>query len=80
MGRERSQKNGPRSIDIDILLFGDVVVYTPELTIPHPSMTKRRFVLAPLAELAPELRHPTLQKGIRDLLAGLPPGQKVKKL
>jgi 2-amino-4-hydroxy-6-hydroxymethyldihydropteridine diphosphokinase len=80
MGRERVQKKGPRSIDIDILLFGNVVVNTPELTIPHPSMANRRFVLAPLAEIAPELRHPTLRKGIRELLAELPPGQKVKRL
>ena len=80
MGRERVQKKGPRSIDIDILLFGDVVVNTPQLTIPHPEMVHRRFVLEPLAEIAPELRHPTLHKGIRNLLAELPPGQKVKRL
>ena len=80
MGRQRVQKKGPRSIDIDILLFGDIVVNTPELTIPHPSMAKRRFVLAPLAELAPELHHPTLHKGITDLLAELPPAQKIKRL
>lgn len=80
MGRQRVLKKGPRSIDIDILLFGDVVVNTPELTIPHPSMANRRFVLAPLAEIAPELRHSTLHKEIRDLLAELPPGQKVKRL
>jgi 2-amino-4-hydroxy-6-hydroxymethyldihydropteridine diphosphokinase len=80
MGRKRVKEKGPRSIDIDILLFGEVVVNTPELTIPHPSMANRRFVLAPLAEIAPELRHPALHKEIRDLLAELPPGQKVKRL
>jgi 2-amino-4-hydroxy-6-hydroxymethyldihydropteridine diphosphokinase len=80
MGRKRAKEKGPRSIDIDILLFGEVVVNTPELTIPHPSMANRRFVLVPLAEIAPELRHPALHKEIRDLLAELPPGQKVKRL
>jgi 2-amino-4-hydroxy-6-hydroxymethyldihydropteridine diphosphokinase len=79
LGRERSQKKGPRSIDIDILLFGDLVMNTPELTIPHPAMARRRFVLQPLDEIAPELRHPTLHKTIRELLAELPAGQKVQK-
>src|SRR5437879_4737040 len=55
MGRRRAEKKGPRTIDIDILLFGDAIVETPELTIPHPAMHQRRFVLEPLAEIAPEL-------------------------
>jgi 2-amino-4-hydroxy-6-hydroxymethyldihydropteridine diphosphokinase len=79
MGRERIQKKGPRSIDIDILLFADLVVNTPELTIPHPAMARRRFVLEPLAEIVPELRHPLLGKTVRELLAELPPGQTVKR-
>ena len=79
MGRERIQKKGPRSIDIDILLFVDLVVNTPELTIPHPAMARRRFVLEPLAEIVPELRHPLLGKTVRELLAELPPGQTVKR-
>jgi 2-amino-4-hydroxy-6-hydroxymethyldihydropteridine diphosphokinase len=79
MGRQRVVKKGPRSIDIDILLFADVVVNTPELTIPHPAMARRRFVLEPLAEIAPELRHPLLGKTVRELLAELPPGQTVKR-
>lgn len=79
MGRQRVLKKGPRSIDIDILLFGDDVVNTPELTIPHPAMARRRFVLEPLAEIAPELRHPLLGKTVRELLAELPPGQTVKR-
>lgn len=77
MGRQRLQKKGARTIDIDILLFGDVVVNTLELTIPHPAMQYRRFVLEPLAEIAPEVRHPRLQKSVRDLLQELPPGQSV---
>ena len=79
MGRQRVVKKGPRSIDIDILLFADVVLNTPELTIPHPAMARRRFVLEPLAEIAPELRHPLLGKTVRELLAELPPGQTVKR-
>ena len=80
MGRQRVQKKGPRTIDIDILLFGDVVVNTPELTIPHPAMHERRFVLAPLAEIAPEAKHPRLNKTMRELLEKLPPGQSVRRL
>jgi 2-amino-4-hydroxy-6-hydroxymethyldihydropteridine diphosphokinase len=79
MGRQRLLKKGPRSIDIDILLFGDAVVNTPELTIPHPEMTRRRFVLEPLAEIAPELLHPVSQKTVMQILAELPAGQRVQK-
>ena len=79
MGRQRLVKKGPRSIDIDILLFGNAVVNTPDLTIPHPEMTRRRFVLEPLAEIAPELLHPVSQKTVTRLLAELAPGQRVQK-
>lgn len=79
MGRQRVLKKGPRSIDIDILLFGDDVVNTPELTIPHPEMARRRFVLQPLAEIAPELLHPVSQKTVTQILAELPAGQRVQK-
>lgn len=79
MGRQRIQKKGPRSIDIDILLFGDVVMDTPDLLIPHPAMAKRRFVLAPLVEIAPDVRHPLLKKTVRELLEELPAGQTVRK-
>lgn len=79
MGRRRTQEKGPRTIDIDILLFGDAVVDSPELTIPHPAMQQRRFVLEPLAEIAPDARHPLLKKTSRELLAALPAGQAVKK-
>lgn len=79
MGRQRLVKKGPRSIDIDILLFGNAVVNTPDLTIPHPEMTRRRFVLEPLAEIAPDLLHPVSQKTVTLLLAELAPGQRVQK-
>jgi len=79
MGRQRVQKKGPRTIDLDILLYGDAAVDLPELTIPHPAMHQRRFVLEPLAEIAPDARHPVLKKTARELLAGLPPGQAVRK-
>ena len=79
MGRQRLQKKGPRAIDIDILLFADVVIDSPELTIPHPALQQRRFVLEPLAEIAPEAQHPILRKTIRELLDDLPAGQIVRK-
>lgn len=80
LGRERVQKKGPRTIDIDILLAGDAIVDTPELTIPHPAMAQRRFVLQPLAEIAPAAMHPVLRKTVRQLLEALPAGQTVRKL
>jgi 2-amino-4-hydroxy-6-hydroxymethyldihydropteridine diphosphokinase len=80
MGRRRTQDKGPRTIDIDILLFGDTIVDSPGLTIPHPAMHQRRFVLEPLAEIAPEVRHPVLTKSIRELLAALSPGQVVRRV
>lgn len=80
MGRQRAQKKGPRTIDIDILLFGDTVVDSPELTIPHAAMQWRRFVLEPLAEIAAEMRHPVLGKTVRELLQVLPAGQTVRKI
>jgi 2-amino-4-hydroxy-6-hydroxymethyldihydropteridine diphosphokinase len=80
MGRHRTQKKGPRTIDIDILLFGDTVLTSPGLTIPHPAMYQRRFVLEPLAEIAPETRHPALRRTIRELRDALPAGQEVRKV
>jgi 2-amino-4-hydroxy-6-hydroxymethyldihydropteridine diphosphokinase len=80
MGRRRVQKKGPRAIDIDILLFDDTILDSNEVTIPHPAMHERRFVLEPLAEIAPEALHPLLKKTIRELRDALPPGQVVKKL
>jgi 2-amino-4-hydroxy-6-hydroxymethyldihydropteridine diphosphokinase len=80
MGRRRVQDKGPRSIDIDILLFADAIVESSAVTIPHPAMHRRRFVLEPLAEIAPEALHPLLKQTIGALLDRLPPGQSVRKL
>jgi 2-amino-4-hydroxy-6-hydroxymethyldihydropteridine diphosphokinase len=77
MGRRRIQSKGPRNIDLDILLFGDLVVDAPELSIPHPAMHRRRFVLEPLVEIAPEAWHPVMKKSVRELLDDLPAGQAV---
>jgi len=79
LGRQRIQKKGPRTIDIDILLFGDRVIKSADLTIPHPAMAQRRFVLLPLTEIAPGVHHPVLNKTAQKLLQELPPGQKVWK-
>jgi 2-amino-4-hydroxy-6-hydroxymethyldihydropteridine diphosphokinase len=72
MGRIRREPKGPRTIDIDIVFFANDVLDTPELTVPHPAMHQRRFVLEPLAEIAPALVHPVLQRSVRDLLDSLP--------
>jgi 2-amino-4-hydroxy-6-hydroxymethyldihydropteridine diphosphokinase len=69
LGRRRIIENGPRTIDIDILFFGNSVVKTGELTIPHPRFAERRFVLAPMVELNPELRDPVSRQTMRELLA-----------
>jgi 2-amino-4-hydroxy-6-hydroxymethyldihydropteridine diphosphokinase len=71
-GRVRAERNGPRSIDVDILLYGDRVIDAPGLRIPHPRLQERRFVLEPLAELAPALRHPVSGLSMRELLARCP--------
>jgi len=80
MGRRRTKSKTPRTIDIDILLFGSSVVETAGLTIPHPGLHQRRFVLEPLAEIAPELRHPVFKRTVRELRDALAPGQQVKKV
>ncbi len=79
MDRRRSKAKGPRNIDIDIVLFGNAVVKTANLVIPHPAMHQRRFVLAPLAEIAPAARHPLLRRSVRELLDALPQGDAVVK-
>jgi len=71
LGRERNERWGPRTIDLDIILLGDTTVDEPALTIPHALMHQREFVLAPLCELAPDTLHPVLQRTAEELLAGL---------
>lgn len=71
MGRVRLRHWGERNIDLDLLLYEDVVLNTPRLRLPHPDMQNRDFVLLPLAEIAPELKHPTLQKTIYELKENL---------
>ena len=68
MGRVRLRHWGERNIDLDLLLYEDVVMNTPELKLPHPDMQNRDFVLLPLDEIAPEIIHPTLQKTISELV------------
>jgi 2-amino-4-hydroxy-6-hydroxymethyldihydropteridine diphosphokinase len=81
LGRKRLVAKGPRTIDIDILLFGRFVVDVPSLTIPHPAMHQRRFVLEPLAEIAATVRHPVFRRTIHELLENLPLGPpQVRKL
>lgn len=79
LGRRRGgPANGPRTIDIDILFYGGFTVNSGKLKIPHPLLHERRFVLAPMAELAPEFRHPQLHRTMRQLLASVE-GQTVRK-
>jgi 2-amino-4-hydroxy-6-hydroxymethyldihydropteridine diphosphokinase len=80
MGRQRKQQKGPRTIDIDILFFGSSIIDIPSLTVPHPHLHERRFVLEPLAEIAPDVRHPIFKRSIRELRGALPAGQTARKL
>ena len=71
LGRERTQKNAPRTIDLDILFYDHRVVEEPGLTIPHPRLHERAFVLKPLGEIAPQFRHPRLKKTVHELLENI---------
>ena len=71
LGRRRIEHWGPRTIDLDLLLYDDLVLNSPELTIPHPRMTERRFMLEPAAEIANDMLHPTIGRTIGDLLKNL---------
>ena len=79
-GRERSRRNEPRILDLDVLLLEDIVVSTDELTIPHPRLHERRFVLEPMVEIAPDAIHPGLRKTMRDLLKECMDESKVVRL
>lgn len=78
LGRRRQVPRGPRLIDLDILFYGTSIVSLPELEIPHPRLMNRRFVLVPLNEIAPALRHPILNKTVTELLAETPDQSQVK--
>jgi 2-amino-4-hydroxy-6-hydroxymethyldihydropteridine diphosphokinase len=74
MGRRRTGPKAPRTIDIDIVFYSDLVLNLPDLTVPHPALHQRRFVLEPLAEIAPALLHPVFKRSVEDILAALPAG------
>ncbi len=79
MGRVRTIKFGPRVIDLDMLFFNDLIINTSILQLPHPAMTERRFVLVPMAEIAPKLVHPIFNKTIQDLLIDCTDASDVQK-
>ncbi len=79
LGRQRKVVKGPRTLDIDILLFGNFTINSDQLLVPHPHMHERRFVLEPMVELAPNLRHPILRRSMRELL-GAVADQSLRKL
>lgn len=78
--RVPAKRWGPRSMDLDILLYGDLVFTCERLTIPHPRLSERRFALQPLSDIAPDQVHPTLGKTVAELLAGLETAEKVVRV
>jgi 2-amino-4-hydroxy-6-hydroxymethyldihydropteridine diphosphokinase len=80
LGRTETFRWGPRTIDLDILFFDDIEIYTRELRIPHPLIQNRQFFLIPLAEIDPTLVHPVLEKTVQELLNNLKEDQGVEKL
>jgi 2-amino-4-hydroxy-6-hydroxymethyldihydropteridine diphosphokinase len=79
MGNQKPIPKGPRLMDLDMLLYGDAVIDTPTLQVPHPRMLQRNFVLVPLSEIAPHLRHPTWPSSASDFLAHSPDTSQVRK-
>ncbi len=80
MGRVREEKNGPRIIDLDILMYGDGIIDDDRLTVPHRELHRRRFAIVPCIEIDPDLIHPTLKKPLSNFLAEIPPDQQVTRL
>jgi 2-amino-4-hydroxy-6-hydroxymethyldihydropteridine diphosphokinase len=80
LGRDLDRRSGPRTMDLDLLFYGDQVIHDQGLIVPHPRLHVRRFVLAPLTELAPAFRHPVLGETVASLLAGLKDPHAVRRL
>lgn len=79
LGRVEGQRFGPRPIDLDILFYDDLQIDTPRLTVPHPRLHERRFVLAPLADIAPTCAHPASGQTVAEMLSALPPDDDVRR-
>jgi len=80
MGRVREEKNGPRIIDLDILIYGDGIIDDDRLTVPHRELHRRRFAIVPLIEIDPDLVHPTLKKPLSGFLTDIPADQQVTRI
>jgi len=79
MGRVREVRNGPRIIDMDILLFGELTMETPSLTIPHPELHRRKFAIIPCVEIDPTIIHPVFKKPLKEFLLEIEDGQRIEK-